>query len=217
MVFFGLVILSISSFFGFREFRIITTGEEVNAVVSRIRENRGENGPTFTPEFTYRYNDQDGLFVSRFSTSSNNYVIGDPALLLVSNAGVSIKSLYGEIIGVGIGMLAGLLFSIIGIIWIYKDRKHFDEIARLKKIGKRVQARFLRQESSQITINHQEGVILFFQEEDSNRVFHTRPIYSEFSIKWLEEHVFDVYVDSKNSTKYFVDIEKHFGHPQKYN
>lgn len=218
MIVFGFIILAVSGYFGFREYQIITTGEEVNAVVSKIIEVKGDDGVTYKPEFTYRLNNANQIYTPSFSSSSNRYVVGDPQILLVSDKGISIKGIHAGIIAMGIGILVGLIFFIIGITWSYRHQKHFDEVARIKRVGIRVQARFIKKDSTSYTVNGQTGNTFFFQEEGGEqRIFQTKPIFSEFSIKWLEEHSFDVYVDPRNSTKYFIDIEKHFGHPQPHN
>lgn len=214
MVVFGVIILLISGYFGFREYKIITSGEEVPATISRIIESQGDDGIMYQPEFTYMVDGVNKTHRFNVKSSSTKYVVGDPETLIISKHGITKTGIHGSIIAMGIGVIAGLLFIILGMIWIIRHRRNFDEIARLKRFGRRVQARFTRKETTNIAIDNQYGTILYFQGEDSNRMYSTKPIYSDFSIKWLEEHSFDVYIDPRDHSKYYVDIEKHFGHPE---
>lgn len=213
MVIFGIIIVSIAAFFGFREYQIITNGEKVSATVSRVIESSGDNGAMYQPEFTYVLNGVVQTHRFNVRSSSTKYVVGDPEILIISERGITKTGIHNGIIAMAVAAIFGLLFIIIGVIWIVRRRKHFDEIARLKQTGRRVQARFIRKEKTNTAINDQYGTILYFQGEGSNRKYNTKPIYSEFSIQWLEEHVFDVYIDRYDHSKYYVDIEKHFGHP----
>lgn len=216
MIIFGLIVLGVSLYFGIKEYQILNTGTNVSGTVTRIITLNNDDGPTYKPEISYRHNNQDKIYIPNYSSSSNNKIVDDSVELIVSPKGTRIKGINAGNIALIISFFVGLVFSLVGLFWLKKHQKHFDEVARLKRHGTRVQARFVKQENSRLTINNTQGIILFFQEEDSNRVFNTKPIYSEFSIKWLEEHPFDVYVDPRNSSKYFIDIEKHFGHPQPY-
>ncbi|MCI5051241.1 MAG: DUF3592 domain-containing protein [Candidatus Pacebacteria bacterium] len=210
----GFIIFVISLYFGFREYRIITTGEEITGRVSQIITINSDDGTTYKPEIRYQFNNQSQLYTPSYSSSYNAYQVGEEVTLLVSNNGVTIKGFNGNLVGIAVGFVIGLVMWILGLHWFIKHRKNFDEAARLKRYGRRVQARFIKRESSNMKINNQQGAILYFQEEGGDAIFHTKPIYSEFSIKWLEEHPFDVYVDTRDSSKYFVDLEKHFGHPE---
>jgi len=213
MVFFGFLLLIISGYFSFKEYQIRTTAVDVQGTVTRIITPGSGEDTTYKPEITYTYNDINQVYVPNHSSTRNNYMVDDSIVLVVSEHGTRIKKINQEMIALVLSILVGLIFFIFGLKWLRHSKRDFDDVARLKRYGTRVQARFIKQEASK-NINDQPGVILFFQEEDSHRIFKTKPIHSEFSIKWLEEHSFDVYVDSKNSFKYFIDIEKHFGHPQ---
>ena len=129
---------------------------------------------------------------------------------------ITIGGFYSNWLLYGIFVFFGLLIFIIGIRWFMHSVHKHTKISHLKKYGQRVQAYFLRQESSEIRINNQEGVILYFQEKDGTRVFKTHPIFSTSSIKWLEEHVFDIYVGARDKEDYYIDLEKHFGEPRVY-
>jgi hypothetical protein len=213
MIIFGCVVLIVSGYFSFKEYQVLSTAIDIQGTVTKIITLNSGEDITYKPEISYQYNNMNQVYTPNYSSTRNNYVVGDPVVLSVSEKGTRIKGLNQGIIALALSLLTGLIFFIIGLKWLRRDKRDFDDIARLKRYGTRVQARFIKQESS-VTIGNQPGVILFLQEEDSNRVFNTKPIHSEFSIKWLEEHSFDVYVDPRNSLKYFVDIEKHFGHPQ---
>lgn len=216
IVVFGFLIFALGAYFGFQQYEIITNGEEVAGKVSRIISKNSNDGTTYTPEISYRHQGERKTYTPSYSSSINNYVVGDPVTLLVSDSGVTFKGFNGNLAGVLLAIGIGLATVIFGIIWFFKSRRHFDEVARLKQYGNRVQARFVKQESLGHSVDGHSGVILSFQGEGSNRIFKTPPIFSEFSIKWLEEHSFDVYVDPRDHSKYFVDLEKHFGHPQSH-
>lgn len=217
IVIFGFLIFALGAYFGYQQYQIITTGEEVSGTVSRIISKNSNDGTTFAPEISYRYDNQNRKYIPSYSSSINNYVVGDPVTLLVSDKGVTFKGFNGNLVGVLLALVIGLAAFVFGVVWFFKSRKHFDEVARIKRYGNRVQARFIKKEPIGHNVGDNSGVILSFQGEGSNRVFKSKPIFSEFSIKWLEEHSFDVYVDPRDHSKYFIDLEKHFGHPQSYN
>lgn len=121
-----------------------------------------------------------------------------------------------DFVGIILGFVAGLLFLVFGFIWFFRHRKSGDTITQLKRHGKKIHARYLKQEETNHSAHGHTGRIIFLQGEGSNRVFQTKPIFSEFSIKWLEEHVFDIYIDTDNFDNYYIDIEKHFGEPILY-
>ena len=214
MMAFGFVVLVVSGYFSVKEYQILSTAVDVQGVVTNIITVGSSEDITYKPEIAYQHNNLNQIYTPNYSNSRNNYIIGDSVTLSVSEKGTRIKGINQGLIALGISVIIGLFFFVIGFKWLRRHKRDFDEVARLKRYGTRVQARFIKQENSNLIINDQPGVILFFQEEDSNRIFHTKPIYSEFSIKWLEEHSFDVYVDPRKSLKYFIDLEKHFGHPQ---
>jgi len=121
-----------------------------------------------------------------------------------------------EIMGMLLGLVFGILFLIIGIIWMIRHRRNFDGLVALKRHGKKVHARFLRKEMTGYEVYGHLGTILFLQEDGGDTIFQTQPIFSEFSIKDIEEHVFDVYINDINRNDYYVDIEKHFGSTVRY-
>ena len=128
-----------------------------------------------------------------------------------------INNISEDSLGIIIGLISGLIFLIIGLIWFFRYRTNHSGNARLKRHGKKTHARFLHQQETDHEIDGHIGIILYLQGEGSNRIFQTQPIFSEFSIKWLEEHVFDVYISTTNSDEYYIDMEKHFGEPLVHN
>ena len=117
-------------------------------------------------------------------------------------------------LGIVLGLVFGLVFLIFGVLWFTKHRPQYHQDVELKRYGKKIQARFMRSENMNHTIDGHDGVTFFLKEEQGERVFQTKPVFSEYSIKWLEEHLFDVYIDSNNGDNYYIDLEKHFGEPK---
>jgi hypothetical protein len=213
MAIIGFVIFAGAGYFGYQHYEIISKGTLVEGTVSRTITISSEDGDKYTPEISYIENNVQKIYTPSYSPSTNSYVVGDPVNLKMYNDKVVIDGFNREIIGIIVGFVLGLLFFIIGLIWFSHHRKRFDEVALLKRYGRKVHARFVRSDFTSYVTDDQRGIILYLQQEEGERVFQTHPIFSEFSIKWLEEHIFDVYIDAKNNDNYYIDIEKHFGHP----
>lgn len=213
MAIIGLVISAGAGYFGYQQYQTMTKGSLVKGTVSRVITISGDDGETYKPEVVYTQDNIRKTYTPSYSSSSNKYVIGDSVDLKIYGEKVAIDGFNPGVIGIIIGFVLGLVFFIIGLVWFFKHRKKFDEAARLKRYGRRVHARFVRRDTTNYEMNDRRGVILYLQQEDGERIFQTQPIFSEFSIKWLEEHLFDVYIDNRNNDNYYVDIEKHFGHP----
>jgi len=215
LVGFGLAILITSGFFAYKQYELITTGEKITGRVLRIIEIQGDDGSTYKPEISYAYKGKELIYTPNFSSSSISKRAGDPVKLFVSDKGVTPAGINAGWIALGIGAALGFLAFVIGLVWFFRHRRRYDERTRLKRYGRRIQGRFARKDTTDYQINDQPGNILYVEETGGEkRMFKTKPIFSEFSIAWLEEHVFDIYIDTKNPEKYYIDIEKHFGHPE---
>lgn len=214
MVVIGLVILAISLYFGFRSYQILKEGELVSGTVTDIVRIDGNDGTTYKPEILYKWKGREQFYIPSFSSKSISKKVGDIVWLRVGDKGVVMDGFNGEWISIILGLVFGIIFFVVGLVWFLRHKRNYDMMARLKRYGRRVHARFIKRESTPYQINNQSGNILYLQEENGDRIFQTKPIFSDFSIKWLEEHLFDVYVDTSNPDEYYVDIEKHFGEPQ---
>ncbi len=210
----GLLVAVIPGIMAYNQYRIITEGDKVSAVVTDIIPVQTDDGTSYKPEFTYTYEGSEKTYLPSYTASRSLLPkIGSEQKLSISDRGVAVASigigLLGPLIGFGIGLLV-LLLSVGSLI---KGVKRQTKIAQLKRYGRKIHVRFARQETTNIKVNNQHGTILFFQEEGTGRIYQTHPIYSTYSIKWLEEHLFDVYIDTTDSNNYYVDMEKHFGEP----
>ena len=214
MFLFGLLIAGISAYFGIKQIHLINTGELVQGEVTRIISVASDDGAAYKPEVSYQWNNNQHLYIPSYSSSINTRRVGDRVALRVSTEGVTFDGFHGGWIGIIIGLGLGLGFCIVGLLWLLRHIHRYDRATRLKRYGRRVSARFIRRDTTHYKINDQAGSILYLQEEKGQRVFQTHPIFSDFSIKWLEEHIFDVYIDTANADEYYVDIEKHFGEPK---
>lgn len=210
----GLVVTATTLYFGYGQYELNRTGERVDGTVMRIISINSDDGTTYKPEISYSWKNQNQIYTPSYGSSANSRRVGDIVPLRVSERGVTIDGIHGGIIGLAVGLLLGLITTILGVIWFFKHRKDFDNAARLKRYGRKVHARFMRKDATGYKVNNRSGFVLFLQEEDGERVFQTNPIFSEFSVKWLEEHLFDIYLDTRDDTNYYVDMEKHFGEPQ---
>jgi len=212
----GLIVVAISAYFALKQYSLIQNGELVQGGVSQIISISSDDGTTYKPEVTYNWQGTQQVYVPSYSSSINNRRVGDTVQLRVSERGVTLDGFHTGWTGMIIGFVLGLIFFIIGLLWFLRHIQRYDRAVKLKRYGRRVNARFIRKDVTNYKVNNQAGNILYLQEEGSDRVFQTHPIFSEFSIKWLEEHLFDVYVDTANPDEYYVDIEKHFGEPQSH-
>ena len=213
MLIIGLVIAVVSGYFALKQYTLVQNGTLVQGEITRVISIQGDDGTTYKPEVTFLWKGQERIYRPSYSSSINNRVIGDKSDLRVSDNGVTFDGFHAGLIPLAMGLGFGLLFFIIGLVWFMRHIKRYDTATRLKRYGRRVHARFIRKDTTSYKINNQSGVILYLQEDGSDRIFQTHPIFSEFSIKWLEEHLFDVYVDTANPNEYYIDIEKHFGEP----
>lgn len=214
MIIVGLVITAASGYFSFKQFNIIQQGDLVDGKVTQIIETQGDDGPMYKPELSYLWKGQEQTYRPSYSSSSNNYRVGQTKALRVSDQGVTFDGYHQGLIPLAMGLVFGIIFLTVGIVWFKRHIHRYDTAIRLKRYGRRVHARFFRKDTTRYTINNQSGTIIYLQEEGGERMFQTHPIFSEFSIKWLEEHIFDVYVDTANPDEYYVDMEKHFGQPE---
>ena len=216
-LFFGLLILGITGYFAFRYWQTLEVGEPTVGTVSRIISRQDEDGTQYQPEINYRYQDQDLTYVPGFSSNINTYQVGDQVELRVSDRGVAMAGFHQGLIGFILGAVLGLAFALAGLIWFLRHMRHYDKVTSLKRFGRRVTARFVRKDTTSYQINGQHGTIIYVQEDGGERrMFETKPIFSDFSIKWLESHAFDVYVDPANPDDYYVDLDKHFGEPESH-
>lgn len=213
----GLLFTVIPGILVFNQYQIVSTGQEVVAVVSDIITVQTDDGTSYKPEFTYTYNGVQQTYLPNYTASRSLLPnVGDEKKLSVSDRGVVVRSIGIGLLGPLIGLLIGLLVLVISILSMIKGIKRSGNIATLKRFGRKINVRFVRKDTTSYRVNNQHGSILFFQEEGNDRVYQTHPIFSEFSVKWLEEHIFDVYIDTANPDNYYVDMEKHFGEPVKH-
>ena len=213
--FFGLLVLGVTGYFGFRYWQTLEAGEPTIGTVSRIISRQDEDGTQYKPEISYRYQGEDLTYVPGFSSSINTYRIGDQVELRVSDLGIAIAGFHQGLLGFAFGGVFGFIFALTGLMWFLRHMRRYDEVTRLKRFGRRVTARFVRKDTTSYKINNQHGTVIYVQEEGGEgRMFETKPIFSDFSIKWLEEHAFDVYVDPSNDEDYYIDLDKHFGEPE---
>lgn len=214
MVGVGLVLTGVSGYFAYGQYDIIHNGVKTDATVSKITEHPGSNGMMYGVELSYQVKNKTHTFIPSYRISHKTHKVDDTVTAYVSPKGVAVVGFY-SLLPLGAGLLLGLIFLIGGLVWMAKHIKRYDRVMRLKRFGKKVTARFIRKETTNYKMNNQEGVILYFQAERTERIFRTQPIFSDHSIKWLEEHIFDVYISTSKPDDYYVDLEKHFGEPTK--
>ncbi|MFT7328358.1 MAG: hypothetical protein ACI870_000550 [Crocinitomicaceae bacterium] len=214
----GLLFAIISGILVFNNCRIIAEGQKVPSIVTRVIEVTNDDGTNYRPEFTYTYQGVEKIYQPSYSASRSLVPnLGDEKVLYISDRGISTGIFNISFIAPLIAFIIGLFVLVFGINSIAKGIRGVEKTTLLKRHGRKIHARFIRQDSANMPVNNQRGVILFFQEEDGEQVFQTHPIYSNYSIKWLEEHLFDVYIDTANADNYYIDMEKHFGEPVRYN
>lgn len=214
MLLFGFSLLLAGVFFALNEYRISRNSQPVTAEVTAVLQSKNTDGSiSYRPEISYQYAGLEQRYLPDFGSLQRRYEIGDAVELSVSPEGARIPSAYSYTIAIGIAIISGVLFFVLGLRWFLSSYRHYNDTARLKRIGVRTQATFLQQQETRTMVDGHPGVILVLQDTSSSKTFKTKPIHSEFSIKWLEEHSFDVYVDPVDTNKYFIDLEKHFGHP----
>ena len=214
MMVIGLIVIVISAYFALRQYNLMKNGELISGQVTQIISIQSDDGTTYKPEVSYDWQGKKLIYVPSYSSSVNNRRVGDTVSLRVSDRGVTLDGFHTGWLGMIIGFGLGTIFFVIGLLWFLRHIHRYDRAAKLKRYGRRVHARFVKKDTTSYTINNQAGNILYLQEENGQRIFQTHPIFSEFSVKWLEEHIFDVYIDTANPDEYYVDIEKHFGVPE---
>lgn len=215
MLVLGFIISSISLYYSYRYYDIITNGAKHQATVTEIIREGSEQGYKYGIEVEYTIDGVTRTYVPSYRIGHQTHKEGDTLTLYQSNRGLVLIEFYA-LLGVALGVLFGLIFFIGGLMWMLKHIRRYDTVERLKRNGKKVTARYIRGEETSYEINNLPGMVLYFKQENGEQIFRTHPIFSVFSIKWLEEHIFDVYVDPKNPHEYYVDLEKHFGEPAKY-
>lgn len=209
MFIFGLVLTIFSLIFIFFEYKIISYGEKVTARVVGITSSSNSNKSSAVLEYTY----DNSLITKDPSYLFNTYRVGDELSLFVYRGNISIPALNnGYWIALLISLICGVLLLSRGLRWILRHRQVLaHKIVYLKRHGKKVHARYLRTEESAQTKNGHQGKILVLQQEGGEHTFLSNPIFSEYSVRWLHEHIFDVYVHPKKPNIYYIDLEKHYG------
>lgn len=205
----GIILVLVTSFFIYTQIYTVIQGQKVDGRVVDFK--ISDSSDRTSPVIEYQFNSAQQTITPTYLF--NTYRVDDTVPLYVIPNNITILALNNGFLLSLLGLwIIGLWLLIWGIRSIRKHtRIQEKDIIKLKRFGVRVHARYLRQESSPHIIGESPGVILILQEEDGERVFSTKAIFSEYSVKWLEEHVFDVYVNPNNDLDYYVDLEKHYG------
>lgn len=211
----GFIISSISLYYAYRYYDVIANGVKREAVVTEIIREPTTDGYKYGIEVSYTADGATHTYQPSYRVSHQTHKEGDILTMYQSPEGLVLIEFYA-LLGVGLGVIFGLLFFIGGLVWMIKHIHRYDKNVRLKRYGKKVTARYIRSEETSYEINNRVGTILYFKQERGDRIFRTHPIFSTFSIVWLEEHIFDVYIDPQNPDDYYVDLEKHFGEPTRH-
>lgn len=210
----GLIGTIIPGYFVYQNYLAVSGGQKVTAIVTNIIAVASDDGTNYKPEYSYRFQGIEQTYVPSYSASKGLIPdIGDERPLYVNGNKVSEGYKSISMILPGIFAVIGLIILLSSIGLSIKSQKKYSAQVKLKRYGRKVTARYIRKDLTSYRINDQAGEILYFQQEGGEPVFQTAPIFSHFSIKWLEEHPFDVYVDVRNPAEYYVDLEKHFGEP----
>ncbi len=210
----GLVIASVAGIFGFQEYQLMQYGDSVVGQVTHIVEFSAINGDgLYRPEITYQTSQGAMVFIPSWA-SDVSYTIGEPVDLRVSGDRATVDSWShpGNIL-ILVGFVTGLILFVLGAVWFASYRKHYNDIARLKRTGRRISARCIHYDEVDAVADGADGFVLHLQQENSKRTFITKPIFSKISIEVIQEQSFDVYVDPEKPTHYYIDLEKYLGHP----
>lgn len=215
MVVLGFIISSISFYYVYRYYDVIAHGVKREATVTEIIKESTDDGYKYGIVVSYTEDEVVRTYEPSYRVSHQTHDEGDIITMYQSNKGLVLIEFYA-LLGVGLGVIFGLLFLVGGLVWMIKHIQRYDRNVRLKRYGKKVTARYIRSEETSYEINNRAGTILYFKQEGGEKIFRTPPIFSNFSIVWLEEHIFDVYVNPQNPEEYYVDLEKHFGEPTRH-
>ena len=113
MITFGCVVLIVSGYFSFKEYQVLSTAIDIQGTVTKIITLNSGEDITYKPEISYQYNNMNQVYTPNYSSTRNNYVVGDPVVLSVSEKGTRIKGLNQGIIALALSLLTGLIFFII--------------------------------------------------------------------------------------------------------
>lgn len=214
--FVGLVFLGFAGYQGYQKYQVLTQGELVSAEVIDIEISKGDSGTMYSPRFRYEINGEEREYVNSFKSNFNTYSIGDEVPLRVLDKKVAIAKLTPDYLFIGGFLFLGIVMTSIGLTQSVRHARRYHRGIRLKRTGKKIEARYIRSDYTDYTLNDQKGTILYFKADNDDQIFTTPPIFSDFSPEWLQSHVFDVYVNPHDSEDYYIDIEKYFGEPVKH-
>jgi len=214
MVAFGLTIATTSVFFGIKEYQFINTATNVSGTVTAIFSDRKGSIVQYAPQIEFTYNGKSRTFVPNYRNDFSNLDVGDSIDLKTDGNSVVVVGTRPNILGIIIGVISGIIFLIMGLLWMRKYTPRVPEIVFLKNKGNKIHARYMHHEETDQEIDGHKGIILFLKEVDGKRTFQTHPIHSEHTVAWLEEHLFDVYIHPDDPATYYIDMEKHFGVPE---
>src|SRR5690606_34177222 len=126
MVIFGLIITLVTGYFGYKQYELVSKGTLVNGEVVEIITVRGDDSTTYKPKISYRWNREDLSYISSYSSNIITRKVGDIVPLRVSEKGVTIDGIHGGYLGLAIGLVSGLIFLVIGIVWMRRHIKRYD-------------------------------------------------------------------------------------------
>lgn len=95
-----------------------------------------------------------------------------------------------------------LIFVVMLSISLFKIQK----IKKLTKNGRHMKARFVKQEQSSSMRNNVHGHYIFVQADDGV-IYKSNKTFNIFAKTYLEDNIFNVYVDKQDPDDYYVEID----------
>jgi len=210
----GIILCLVSVYFIYHEYDTLKNGEKTQGTVMYYEPHQTSSRETMV----LSYPTTKGVVTLRTSYLFSLYQVSDKIPVYHKGIKTSIPVVFN---GFWISLALVFLLSVFLILWgrkwtLRRSRIIRTNITQLKRHGRRVHAKYLYKEELPQIIDGHPGIVLILKEEKGETLFRTQPIFSEFSIRWLEDHVFDVYLSQKNKQDYYIDLEKHYGAHEKY-
>lgn len=188
--------------------------EAVNATIIDILYSRSGDDDT-TRNFLVKFIYHDQEYTRETSFYSSFYHIGDTIKLYITNGNVNnVWSLKMNIIMSTIFGTIGLIMIVIFIVLLINQIKRNKLKDYLKSNGSLIQAKIIKVEMNRhYSINdlHPFNIILEYEDRFSNEkyTFKSENIWDDpsFVIKENNIEFLNVYIDSRNKKKYYIDLD----------
>ena len=204
----GVGLLAIGTYLYMREAAFVRRAEHATGTVARLVYVSGKNGGSYLPIVDFQTRDGRTIeFRSNVSSNPPSHHEGESVGVLYDPANpqhASLDSFETLHIGSFVLSLLGVIFGLIGGIWLYINARGEAKEADLRARGRRVEAKVTQIEyRTNYTVNNQHPYRIIAQAGDN--VYKSKNIWFDPTAQ-VKETV-TVFVDPNDPSRHFVDLD----------